>query len=385
MLRFLFVATVLLVIACSPQRLIERGDYAKAFERSAKQLERRNDRPAEVSAVLAEAYAHLQASDQRSIELALAGGDRSAWERVVELYEALDARFLRVDAIRLSAKRPMRFPELHEPNYAQELVVAKREAAAYLLDEARRNLRLGREGHRPAARTAYQQLERRTRYAAHTAQTTRLQREARELGTVIVGIETYGNVNTQYLERLGLELDDRLGGFWVRTLALSVANEDQVDVIASLDVGSVRIEGPRFSKRLRTYTTQISQVKIVGRDSLGKAIKKTIKKEVRATVLTQERIIKSSLAANLTLVDVRTGDRLFSDRILGVFVDDQIGTTISGDLRALKRNHVSCYEQSMRREPTRSELRRGAVHALKNALPRVNVLALTSEQLLSST
>lgn len=365
--------SLFMFISCSPARLAEKGKTEKAFERAALQLERNNSGKASVGAVLAEAYMELQLRDYNSLVVIYASTSPERWERAIPILETLEERRIRVDRIRLSSERVISMPNFEEANYAGELASAKTEAANQLERQAKELLAFAKTGDRFAAREAYAKLEKRKQFATNTPRIIAIQLEAKELGTVFVGVRAYGNVRNNELENLGARVARNMSSTWVYVSPLGNANPNQFDLLVEVDVSRPFVS-PILNDRSRSsYSSIVTERKKVGVDSTGTAIYEEIQQTVTAVVTTFVRSRRSEALATLAVVDPKTNSVMREQEFSGRYVFEDYETEVRGDRRALEGNTIPYLNRRFTVCPDDFVMEDNALEALDCALPSWNL------------
>jgi len=363
---------VLGVFACSPQRLVDKGQLDKAFERAAKQLERNPKKDLKTATALAEAYFGLQERDYSRVQRIYAGTRPATWEDAVALLEDLEGRQSRIDAILRSVKRiPTDLP-YDEPDYSGELVASREKAAAHLFSAAEELMLLARNGDRLSAREAYANLLKRDRYAQASSTVLRLRDEARAIGTVSVGLTATGDLYTDELNALGYELERRLAREWVHVLPQG----QDVDLLVTIDALQPWISGVDKSSNTERFERIVKVPKVIGKDSTGADLVTFETKTYRAEVTTVLLERRSEASAIIEVRRGETGELLKSQEFRGRYAFEDRGTAVSGDREALEGERIADLDRSLPRRPGRVQMSDAALEALSQALPRWNLDAL---------
>jgi len=374
MLRLTSVLSLFLFfMACAPQKLLEKGKPEKAFERAASQAERNTNAKVSTLEALATSYAMLQYEDYNQVNRLGNSSSPTRWEGMVNMLERLEARRRRVDAIRLRMKRVIRLDSVSEPPYAQELVVAKREAAAHLLRQGKGLLALGEGGDMLAARDAFTSFEKRDRYAPRTSEINRLSDRAAYLGTIRVALDVRGIVSDRSLDQLGLAAERRLTRPWVEVYPLSTRGSSEAHVIAELDISSPYVTPLTRDESRERFEKIITERKKVGVDTAGSPIFKVIEKKVSATVVTRSVYRESAASARLTFLNAVTGTEIKRREFNGVYVFEDFTSRIKGDRKALGDFCPANLDNVMRRSPSVFAMEDAALEALCAAIPRINL------------
>lgn len=362
-----------LFVACTPQKLLEKGKPVKAFERAASQAERNANAKTSTLETLATSYSILQSSDYDQVTRLGNSNSPTRWEGMVDLLDRLEARRRRVSAIRSNAKRVIRLNDLNEPIYAQELIVAKREAAAHLLRQSKDLLAIAENGDMLAAREAYASLDRRDRYAPRTASINRLSDRALYLGTIRVALDARGGVSDRDLDQLGLATERALSSKWVEVYPLNERGTDEAHLIAELDISTPFVAPLVRDETRQRFERVVDERKKVGVDTSGNPIFKVTQKTIRATVFTKTLYRQSSASARLTILNAQTGSVIKRREFNGVYVFEDVVDRIRGDREALGDYCPPNLNQTLRIPPSIFAMEDAAIEALRCAVPSINL------------
>lgn len=378
------LATIAIVaVSCSPAKLLERGEVSTAFERAARQFERQGKASAKTGTALAAAYRRLQGEGYARVDALRARGRAEETPAVADALRALHRRERRVHAIRLGSKRVLRGFAEAEPDYAGELAHANRAAARYLLAAAERLVGLSRGGGRPdyrAAREACALLARRDDYAEPTASVNRLRDEAREFGTVRVGIVAEGLAATRAIDRVADAARRRYRADWVAIELIDPAAPrrapDALDLLVEVDLDRVDVSLPDRSRETETYRRTIEKRVQVGVDTSGTPIYEVEEECVSAAVTTYAVERRAAVRAYLIVSDHRDGAVLREEEVRGVYAEENLGLAVDGDRRALEGVSLPSCPRGRPSAPSRAAVADGAIAAVSRALPRWDLDAL---------
>ncbi len=380
MLRLTSLLSLLVLLsACSPQKLLEKGQPEKAFERAAWQAERNENAKTQTLDALANAYTILQDSDYRQVSRLANSSSPTRWELMVDLLDCLERRRVRVEHIRLNAKRVMRVDQASEPAYAQELAVAKYEAAAHLLKESKNLIALAENGDIIAARVAFDKLEKRDRYAPRTGEVNTLSRRANYLGTIRVALDAQGPISDRDIDNIGRATERALSGRWVDVYPMSSGRASEAHLIAELDIDNPDVGFTRRDQTQDHFKRIIEERKKVGIDTSGNAIYKVVKKTIKATVFTKTIYRQSSASARITISNAATGTILKQRNFNGVYVFEDISSRIRGNQDALDGYCPPSLNSPLRSAPSGFAMEAAALKALRRAVPRIDLSLMLDE------
>jgi len=365
--------TFLLFAACAPHKLLEKGKPLKAFERAAAQAERNSGVKASTLEALAASYEILQSSDYNQVRRLGNSNSPTRWEKMVDILDRLENRSERVSQIRLKAKRVIRLDQASEPAYAQELITAKREAAAHLLRQGKSLLAIAENGDMLAAREAFAYFEKRDRYAPRNTEVTRLSDRAVYLGTVRVALNTRGRVSDQDLNNLGRATERALSSRWVDVYPLNTQGIAEAHLIAELEIDAPYVGLVERNQQRDRYEKIIDERKKVGVDTAGNPIYQLVQKTLKATVVTRTIFRRSDVSARINILDPKTGSVLKSRSFEGVYVFEDFSSRIKGDRGALAGYCPPNLGRALRSAPSSFSMEDAALEALKCAVPVMNL------------
>jgi len=256
--------------------------------------------------------------------------------------------------------------------YSQELVVAKREAAAHLLRQGKNLLALGENGDMLAAREAYSSFKKRDRYAARTASISALSDRALYLGTIRVALDAQGRVSNRDIDRIGLATERALSSTWVDVYPLNERGTADAHLIAELDISSPYVALPSRDQIRERFQKTLTERKKVGVDTSGNAIYQVIEKVVKATVVTETLTRQSTASARLTILNASTGSVVKQREFRGSYVFEDSSSRIRGNREALGNFCPPRLNRTIS-SPSRFAMEDEALEALRCAIPRINL------------
>ena len=149
---FLFLLIVSLIGCVSSEKYLQRGEYDKAIEKSAKKLSRSPDKKDEQK-VLKKAYRFAMDEDKKRIEELRQTGQPSIYEEIYHVYEQMEARQNKVKRL---PDKVLEKIDFSYKDYGDKKVNAQKKAAEYLYTHARELLK---SDSRFDAREAYKELK----------------------------------------------------------------------------------------------------------------------------------------------------------------------------------------------------------------------------------
>lgn len=181
--KYFYLSLVALcLLSCDPsRRLMERGLYEKAFERSLSQLSYRKVKLKQI-VNLEVSFKTLNEKDEQAIQWRKGQGKASEWPAIHQLYMRLRLRqkellpvMRRLDGLGYKLMIDWKI-------WDDDIKEATDNTALYYYTEAQNNLKAARDGNRLAARQAYEDLNNCQAYRPGYKNVAILLSEARQLG-----------------------------------------------------------------------------------------------------------------------------------------------------------------------------------------------------------
>lgn len=173
-LLYLFFFAILMSSCASSDKLLQRGQYDQAIEKSVKKLRKKPSKTKKLN-VLKEAYAKANAFDRDRISFLELENRTSNSVEILDLYERLNQRQNRVKTLPTALLSQFSFV-----NYNEVIVDTRREAAE---TSYQRGVDFLNRGDRLSARNAYLEFDITRSIYPDYKDVSRLIIEARELGT----------------------------------------------------------------------------------------------------------------------------------------------------------------------------------------------------------
>lgn len=333
----LLIICLILSSCTSSRKLLEKGKYDQAIEKSVKAL-RKDPGDSKELAVLKEAYQKANHFDNDRIEFLKNEGRSENWIEVYTLYTKLESRQNWIES--LPGNLPNRFELV---DYDDQLIDSKENAAEFAYQNGIAYLE---RGDKESARLAYREFEEVRYLYGDYKNVTQLMQEARFLGTsnVLFRIENNSEVllprDFDYeLRKISLkELNDRWTNY--DTYADTALVYDYYIV---LNLNEIRISPERIDKETYTESAEIQDgLKYVfdengnvKKDSLGNDIKVPNMITVSAEV-TESRQHKSGLiSGSLDYIDLNTDQLLKTEDISVNALFEHFSAVFAGNEKAL--------------------------------------------------
>ncbi|PHN08336.1 hypothetical protein CRP01_00015 [Flavilitoribacter nigricans DSM 23189 = NBRC 102662] len=332
----------------SAEKLVETGNYDQAIELAIRKLAGKKNKKVKYVQALEEAFAQVTDRDMRTAEHLKADGKNANWEKINDIYRRISRR--------QEAIRPL-LPLIDKEGIKADFQFVRVEglekdsrekAAAFLYDEAQELLDRGRNGDRQAARLAYSQLEKISKYYRTYRDREELMQVAQDLGTtyILVSVENRAPV----VLPAGFEAE--VTRFGVRDLdsKWSVYHNRQdpnieYDYEAIMRLTNIQLSPEVVKERQYEDVREIEDGfdyvldanGNVTKDTLGNDIKIPRKVLIRAKVLEVYQSKVATLSGRVDLVDLRSRELIDSQAIGVDAVFENYASTFRGDERALSK------------------------------------------------
>lgn len=335
-MRYIGLLLILCFIfsACtSSKKLLEKGRYDEAIEKSVKAL-RKNPGDSDELGVLKEAYRKANTYDLDQISFLENEGRDENWVEIYNLYSALDAR---QDWIKSLPSQLLHQFDLK--NYDRQLIASKENAAEVSYQKGIEYLE---RGDKQSARMAYGEFERVNYIYRDYKEVSRLMSEAHFNGTINVLFTVENNSEVMLPRDFDYELKKvslkELNDLWTNydTYADTVLNYDYYIV---LDLKEIRISPESIDRNTYTETGEIQDgMKYVldengnvKKDSLGNDIRVPNMITVSAEVTESRQHKHGYVSGSLDYIDLNTDQLIKTEDISVEAVFEHFSATASGN------------------------------------------------------
>ncbi len=339
-LCILILSTTLLTGCASSEKLLQRGQYDKAIEKSVKKLRKKPSNDKELY-VLKEAYSKANGFDLDQIAF-LEKEDRS--DNYLEIYNLYQRLARRQDRVKTLPSQLLNQFEI--VNYDDELIASKEQAAEVSYQNGLDYLA---RGDRESARMAYYEFERvRSFYTDYKKVDAKIQ-EALFLGTNQVLYVIENNSEVLLPERFDEELRKialaDLNSQWIR---YSVHEDEDIeyDYFIILDIKEIAVSAERIDRETYSESVEIQDgMKYVldergnvKKDSLGNDIREPNMVTVTAEITQTRQWKEGTVAGSIDYLDLRTDQLVKTENIAVTTLFEHFSGTYSGDERALSED-----------------------------------------------
>lgn len=367
-LGILLIACFIFSACTSSKKLLEKGRYDQAIEKSVKKLRKDPGDSKELN-VLKEAYKKANSFDNERIAFLENEGRDDNWIEIHNLYQALDSR---QDWIKTLPSQLLN--QFSLKNYDNDLIASKENAAEVSYHNGLNYLD---RGDKENARLAYQEFERITYLYTDYKDVNKLMNEARFYGTtnVLFKIENNSEVLLPHdfdyeLKKISLK---ELNDLWTNydTYADTAVYYDYYIV---LDLKRIRISPESIDKNTFTETKEIQDgMKYVfdengnvKKDSLGNDIKVPNMVTVSAEVTESRQHKHGYISGSLDYIDLNTDQLIKTEDISVEAVFEHYSATASGNEKALSEETREILQSRIVPFPSDAALLMDAASLLKD-------------------
>ena len=349
---FLLLALIGSMLGCSTgKKSLQKGNYADAVFKSVERL-RGNPESKNARATLKNAYPLAVSTLESEIENILISNDPAKYNFVAQKYELLNKM---ADEIRRSPAARQLIP--NPKTYTAQLTAAKDKAA----EESYNNgVSLLKNGDRLQARDAYYAFQTCLQYNPKYKDARNLMLEAREVATLKVLVEPISvpgryklNSDFFYNDILSyLNKDNALE--FVRLINSKEAKQyREVDQILVMQFFEFQVGGTKDESKEKDYTSRDS-VKTGSATINGQKV--DVYDKVRATLVTNKRIVTSGGSLQIKILDGYTKKVLENKVFPGSFVWETQWAKYNGDKRALTKEQLDLCKKKPASPPAPQDL-----------------------------
>ncbi len=333
--------------ACtSPQALVESGNYDQAIEQSIRKLAGKKNKKVKYVQALEEAFAKITEQDMRLADRLKAEGRPENWEKINDIYRRIRRRQEKIEPLlplidKEGVKAEFRFVRV------DDLEVESREKAAeHHYTYAKKLLSDAKRGDKLAARQAYEELEKISRYYNSYRDRKELMQEALEWGTTYVVF----NMNNRAQVVIPRQMEEELLRFGVKDLnsqwrIFHATPQPGItyDYKVEMNLQQIAVSPETVKEREYEETREIEdgfdyvldQNGNVMKDTSGNDIKVPRKIWIKARVLEVYQNKVATVSGRIEWFDLRTNELLESQPLTADAVFENYASTFQGDKRAL--------------------------------------------------
>jgi hypothetical protein len=283
MKKIAYLLTLLLILSscASSRKLMQRGNYDGAINKSVKEL-RKNPNKANQADILDRSYKIANERDNERIKFLKRENNPNNWDEVFMLYSSLENRQSLVRTI-LPINIDGRNIDYPYVDYDAEIISAKNKAADYFYQNAQQLMKLGtKEGYRQA----YDELMKASTYTGgQYLDIDRMIEEAQFKGMsralVMVNNMTHINLDPVFMEDL-LEINtDNLESPWVEYHFKDLDDQTNYDYTIFINLESIMVSPDNVKESDQIYKKQIQDGFEYVLDARGNVMKDTAGNDIK--------------------------------------------------------------------------------------------------------
>jgi hypothetical protein len=337
------IIIALFIAGCaSSSKLLQRGRYDAAVEKSVKSL-RKNPTDAEEILVLERAFRIANERNWERINFLKLNNDPRHLEEMIGIYMQLRERQSLVRTV-LPLQLPDRTINYPYVNYDEEIVAARASAADYYYDNA---LRLMKQNEKEAYRQAYHEFIKASNYSSTHRGVDKMIQEARLQGIsrVLVMVQNHTPINldkdfeNQILAMKPSELDSEWVEYHFRDLDENmeydyyiVANIRIIDVSPDITRDNDRVEKKRVQDGFEYVLDRRGNVV---KDSLGNDIKSPKFKDISCAVIETLQRKHCTIEGDVEFISMNPRRLLKKEPVGANSTFEHMSARAIGDLEAL--------------------------------------------------
>lgn len=339
----LIILTLFIISCTSSQKMLDRGQYDRAIERSAEKLQKKPGNSKEL-AVLKEAFELANMFDRERIEFLELEGLEESWIEIFELYEQLNHRQNRIRRLPTRVRNQFTYT-----NYDQAIIDSKSAAAEV---SYRRGVEFMKRGDKSGYRLAWEEFNRTANLLPGYQDVDRKIIETRQLGlnnALFIAENNSGVIVPGYFQT---ELSKiALRDLNTRWLNFDTYENDhtQYDYLLVLNIGTISFSPESVERRIIRDSKEIQDGTRyeydgngnVKKDSLGNDIRipnfKTVTAEV-SEILQQK---STFVGGSLDTYELETDQLIRTENLAVEWLFENRYATYSGDRRALSEQNTA--------------------------------------------
>ncbi len=341
MRRLIYILVVLTSVwACkSVSKMVEKGEYDKAFNYSVKKLTGEKNKKTEYVKALEKTYVKLNSATLKEIERLNASSKPENWSKVLQLYNSIEQRQDKLEPLLPLASEDGYVASFDMLSFRNEIQHAEDKTCEYYYNNAVSLLnRSEKIGDKTAAKNALTELQKIDQIKRNYRDTERLKDLALTLGVTRISIQVYNGLRDFHSDNIERSLNDmslaQLDKTWLDFDYYVRGN--QTDYIVEIELNDIFFTPER--ERLHTYSESkeiLVSKENVRSDKDSTLVEKQIYEKVKADISELFREKQSELHGNIRIVNART-NKILKNTPVNVYHDFKgYSCQYIGDKRAL--------------------------------------------------
>lgn len=313
MRRFVYIFVILTsMLACkSVSKMVEKGEYDKAFNYAIKKLTGEKNKKTEYVKALEKTYVKLNTATIKEIDRLNAPAKPENWPTVLKLYSSIEKRQNQLDPLLPLVSQDGYVASFEMLSFRNQIKDAEDKACDFYYNNAKTLIeRSEKTGDKIAARNALDELKKIDSYKLNYLDSQRLKDKAYSLGITRISIDIYNNLRDFHSDNIERSLIDmplaKLDQVWKDYMINMQGNK--VDFIVELELKDIFFTPER--ERIHTYSETkevlVSKEKVKeGKDSSTVVVEKQVFEKIKADITEIFREKQSELHGNIRIVNAR--------------------------------------------------------------------------------
>ncbi len=373
---FYTIVLASLLSSCkSVEKMVEKGEYNKAFYYAISKLQGDKTKKTEYVKALEKAYSKLNRASLKEIEKLQPDVKPENWNRVLSLYQDMESRQELLDPLLPLISEDGYRANFNIQSYSSEIRNAEENTCLYYYNNALDLLsKTEKTGDKSWARDAYDELKKIERYRRNYRDSDKLINKALDLGLTTIQFEIFNDLRDFQSYNIERELAtlavSRLDNLWYN-YRMNIGSKEKPDFTVIMELNDINFSPER--ERVNNYSESkeilIRKDKVKEkRDSVEVWVEKEVYEKVRADISEVFREKKSELHGRLRVMNTRS-EEVIKTVPINVFYDfTGYGCRFTGDERALKDESKKKMDAFLESFPTDATLAGDLANAFRNAV-----------------
>lgn len=376
----LILISVLLYSCTSVQTLVDKGKYDDAIRVSVNKLVGKKKKGDKYVKALELAFQRINDEDINKVKYLKIEKEGNYWNEVYNILSQIDKRQRLIKPL-----LPLSSVSGYKANFdfigiEPLMLEAREETAAYMYNNAIKNISLAEIGDKDAAKIAYKQLEELRDFYQNYKDTDLLKKKVYELGQdrVLIDVKNLSNVilpKNFYYEVKNINTND-LNRRWYKFYTTEDNVNMNFDYIVHINIKEISISPEKEKEREYTETATISdgfeylkdEKGEIKKDSAGNQIKKEKMVNVNATVTELGRFKSAIVRGDLKILD-NNNNKVYQTTPINVETGfETYASYFRGDRRALSKQSIARLKDRIDPFPSNEDLLLMTVNDLKKIL-----------------
>ncbi|MBC7883848.1 MAG: hypothetical protein H7X99_00130 [Saprospiraceae bacterium] len=374
---FYFFVMILTILSCkSVEKMVEKGEYDKAFSYSISKLQGEKKKKTEYVKALEKAFLKLNNETTREIEKLTPTSKPENWSRVLELYRNMESRQERLEPLLPLVSEDGYVADFEILNYRNDIINSEENTCLFFYNNGNNLiLRSQKTGEKQYAKDAYHELTKIERLRKDYKDTERLKDKAIQLGQTLIVFNVLNDLHDFNGTNIEKDIWDlpvsRLNDMWHQ---YSIRGDDEdvkvdFEVIIELDNINFSPERERVNNYFEEKEILIRKEKVKEkRDSVDVIVEKEVWEKVKVEVSEIFREKKAEMHGKMKVYDQKNKEYIKSVPI-NIYHDfNGYACRFIGDERALTETSKKKLDGFCELFPSDGQMAEDLSGAFKNTL-----------------